>query len=322
LKLHELLDPYTTVSIIGICKNAGKTTTLNSLIREYGNRSIRLALTSVGRDGESVDVVTSTEKPEIFIREGTFFATTQKLLPLCDVTKEIVHTTGINTPLGQIVLVRSLSSGFIQLSGSSINSQTVSILEKFAGFGAQKILVDGAVSRKTMSSPAITQAAVLCASASLNRDMQKVVDETTHLAELLLLPRLEDGNARKEIESLRRQDNFISGEKVLKINENCYYIKGAVPDRTIGDLIMSSDLKGVKIAVDDASKLFIKRGTFEKLTIKQAELAVLSDINLTAVTINPYSVYGFSFDKDLFMEKMSEKIKVPVFNVKEDICAC
>ena len=34
-----------------------------------------LGLTSIGRDGESTDVVTGTEKPGIFVREGTLIAT-------------------------------------------------------------------------------------------------------------------------------------------------------------------------------------------------------------------------------------------------------
>ena len=32
--LYELVAPYDSVSLIGMCKNAGKTTTLNQLIAE------------------------------------------------------------------------------------------------------------------------------------------------------------------------------------------------------------------------------------------------------------------------------------------------
>lgn len=38
-----------------------------------------LGLTSIGRDGESTDVVTGTEKPGIFVREGTLIATARDM---------------------------------------------------------------------------------------------------------------------------------------------------------------------------------------------------------------------------------------------------
>ena len=44
---------------------------------------------------------------------------------------------------------------------------------------------------------------------------------------------------------------------------------------------------------------------------------VADAIRLLAVTINPFSAYGFHFDKDEFMEQMSAAIRVPVINVRE-----
>ena len=41
-------------------------------------------------------------------------------------------------------------------------------------------------------------------------------------------------------------------------------------------------------------------------------------LQLLAVTINPFSAYGFHFDKDEFMEKMSAAIDVPVYNVRDE----
>ncbi|MEI3339308.1 MAG: hypothetical protein V8R80_04625 [Eubacterium sp.] len=54
--LSELVSPYESVSFIGMCKNAGKTTTFNRLIRELREQNITFAATSVGRDGESTDL--------------------------------------------------------------------------------------------------------------------------------------------------------------------------------------------------------------------------------------------------------------------------
>ena len=115
------LESVKTMSIVGMCKNAGKTTTLNWILRQETDRV--LGLTSIGRDGESTDVVTGTEKPSIFVRRGTLVATAREMLRLGDVTKEILCTTGIPTPLGEVVIMRALSDGYVQLAGPSITTR-------------------------------------------------------------------------------------------------------------------------------------------------------------------------------------------------------
>ena len=78
--LYELIKPYSSVSLIGMCKNAGKTTVLNRLIKDCRRMDESIALTSIGRDGERSDLVTNTKKPEIFVYDGTIIATAEKLL--------------------------------------------------------------------------------------------------------------------------------------------------------------------------------------------------------------------------------------------------
>ena len=121
-QLLEILNGVKTMSIVGMCKNAGKTTMLNWMLHHDRLRGT-LGLTSIGRDGESTDVVTGTEKPGIFVREGTLIATARDMLRLGDVTTEILATTGIPTPLGEVVILRARSAGNVQLAGPSITSQ-------------------------------------------------------------------------------------------------------------------------------------------------------------------------------------------------------
>ena len=83
-----------------------------------------LGLTSIGRDGESTDVVTGTEKPGIFVREGTLIATARDMLRLGDVTAEILETTGgefacINRG-GNWAVSRVLREAFRKLAGDSV----------------------------------------------------------------------------------------------------------------------------------------------------------------------------------------------------------
>ena len=83
-ELLQQLHSVKTLSIVGMCKNAGKTTMLNWMLANTNGQT--LGLTSIGRDGESTDVVTGTEKPGIYVPEGTLIATAKDMLRLGDVT--------------------------------------------------------------------------------------------------------------------------------------------------------------------------------------------------------------------------------------------
>ena len=332
-KIIDLLAPYYAVSIIGMAKNAGKTTVLNRLVSAYDERGIIIGLTSIGRDGENVDVVTSTDKPEIYVTKGTVVATAAELLKKSDITKEILKTTGINTPLGEVVFVRAKSDGNVQIGGGSINSQIAKLCGEFKEFGAEKVLIDGAVSRKTVSGPGITDATILCTGAALSLDMDKVVEDTAFAASLLMLPPLCDEHAESLISRLPESQCKViaimpGGEYVpVALDDPAYikgqvsyiYIRGAVSDKVVEKLVMSNiNLRGVKIIIDDGSKLFIKSNTFEKLKRKNSEIVVRRHINLVALTVNPCSTCGLDFNKARFAEAMQKHISVPVFNVLDE----
>ena len=138
-ELEKALTSVSTMSIVGMCKNAGKTTVLNWILANSRNDRI-LGLTSIGRDGESTDVVTGTEKPSIFVPEGTLIATAKDMLRLGDVTKEIVATTGIPTPLGEVVVMRARSAGYVQIAGPSITTQLKAVSDLFFELGAHQSL--------------------------------------------------------------------------------------------------------------------------------------------------------------------------------------
>ncbi|MCL2840683.1 MAG: hypothetical protein FWE05_07895 [Defluviitaleaceae bacterium] len=284
--MNELM-PFRTISIIGMAKNVGKTTTLNYLIKYFHSQKINLALTSIGRDGESKDVVTKTEKPQIFVFSGTVIATAENLLHLCDITKEIFATTNINTPFGKVVLVRALSDGYVQLGGPSITTQIADLIKNIS---TDKILVDGAVSRKTLANPNITEATILCTGASFSRSMEKTIDETRHIVEIFMLP---------------------------KATKDGIYLEGAVSDTMLNNIIMTNKkLEGTYIIAEDASKMLIKPSTYEKIKIKKAILAVKNPIQLVGMTINPTAPHHAGYHPKVFLAKMQEAVDIPVYDLK------
>ena len=186
--LYELVAPYDSVSLIGMCKNAGKTTTLNQLIAELKRNGVSFGATSVGRDGESTDLVTNTVKPGIFVYKGTIVATAADLLKYCDTTREILCSTGIYTPMGEIIIFRARTDGFVQIAGPSMTSQLAEVSELIRPYGVDKILIDGALGRKSLCSRKVSQSTILCTGASYHKSMATVVRDTAYTCEILQLP--------------------------------------------------------------------------------------------------------------------------------------
>lgn len=333
--LSELIRPYRSVSIIGMCKNAGKTTVLNQIIREATGSGRVLALTSIGRDGEDKDLVTGTQKPGIHVAQGTLIATASELiLRHCDVTREILDTTGISTPMGDVILLRARSDGSIQLAGPSMTGQLARLREDLFRFGADMVLIDGALSRKTLCSRQVTEATILCTGASYHKSMDTVVEDTAYQCEILTLPETEDPELRCLTEF---PDDFrgtvilgeegpwtvpagLSVEDALRQREatgaRAIFFGGALSDFLMRPLLMSSaPLKGLTFAVRDSSKLLLKRESFQKLLRRGVRLQVLHSVNLVALTVNPFSAYGFHFPKDALLARMESRTSLPVIDV-------
>lgn len=68
---------YDSLSIVGLEKNTGKTEALNYILRRLPSTGAKLAVTSIGIDGEQRDQVTRTPKPEITLFPGMIFSTAE-----------------------------------------------------------------------------------------------------------------------------------------------------------------------------------------------------------------------------------------------------
>ncbi len=330
--LYAYIEQYRSVSIIGMCKNAGKTTALNQIIREAARCNHALGLTSIGRDGEDKDLVTGTKKPGIYIPEGTLVATASQLvLRHSNVTKEILDTTGMFTPMGEVVIFRARSDGDVQLAGPSMTSQLASIREDFFRLGADRVLIDGALSRKSLCSRRVTEATILCTGASYHKDLRTVVEDTAFQCRVLALPESDDAALRALAQADHRQTvlltadgpRALSGEEKLedvlrKLPSRAVFFGGALTDSAIRPLLMSSvSLQNVALVVRDSSKILIKQELFEKLCRRGARLQVIDNVNLAALTVNPFSAYGFHFDPRALQEIMQARVEIPVINVME-----
>ena len=327
--LYGLIEGIKTLSVIGMCKNAGKTTVLNSLIAECEAHGEVLGLTSIGRDGERSDLVTNTKKPEIFVREGAIIATAEGLLRQSDISREILAATGVPTPMGDIVIVRARSSGFVQIGGASITEHQKGIRDELFAFGCDRVFIDGAISRKSLGNPALADGVILSSGASYDPDIRKTVSDTAYIAGLFSLKTRENvkvGEGRYTLEAdgeTFSSDSLEQLIKPLKTAGDCVlFMRGAVTDNTAKELLNYGKLlKNTMLAAEDASRLLLKPASYEKLLRFSRGVEVRKGTRLIAVTVNPFSAYGTHYDKDEFYRAVKDMLEengvsAPVIDVK------
>ena len=339
MALIELIkDKYKTVSIVGMSKNSGKTVTLNHLILEAMEEDVVLGITSIGRDGENLDIVTETEKPRIYVGEGNYIATAREMLNYGDANIEIIKVTEYRTPLGEIVIGRVRNGGYVQIAGPQLLSEIKAVSNIMLELGAEFVIIDGALDRITSAAPTISESTILSTGAVVSRDINKVVDETAHLVGLFNLPIIEDEETRLIIKDLI-QDNKIaiinkdnkvdiiplktalkSGNIIgdhLKEDSKYIVIPGCLVKNTVEDLTRSTRrYKDVEIIVTDGTKIFINPKDWIKFQRQGVRVKVLDKVDLIALTLNPYSPKGYYFEPLNFLEKMQSRInKLPVMDL-------
>ena len=334
--LSQLKQQYTTLSIVGMAKNAGKTTALNYLIEEAMDEGVVLGITSTGRDGESTDLVTGTDKPKVFLDEGTIVSVPVKLYELADAGLEILKMTNYSTPLGQIMLCRVAESGYVQIAGPVSTKEHKKMCGEMLALGAELILIDGAVDRKSIAAPSASDAIILSTGAVLSRSLKKVVEETAHIVGLYQLPRLEEGKAKDLIISREDRERIllIKGNAIemldLKtglsagrfldeaIDEKTGYIflPGALTNSVISD-IHPEKMKKVEFVLRDPTKIFIDFMHWQQLRKKGFTVKVLENIKVAALTVNPYAPAGYSFEHEALLKAMRNSIEgIPVIDVR------
>lgn len=335
----ELINgKYKIVSIVGMSKNSGKTVALNHLLGEAYEEGLNIGITSIGRDGESIDIVTETEKPPIFVEEGTYIATATSMLSLGDANIEIIRVTEFSTPMGEIVIGRVRDGGYVQIAGPQRLSEIKAVSDIMLDLGAKFIIIDGALDRLSQAAPAISEATILSTGAVLSRDMNKVIEETIHVVNTLGTPVVENNNIREIARKLMDKDQIgvidennkvdiiplrtalgsghIMGDS-LKPNSKYLVIPGSLVKNTLEDLTKTTRrYKDIEIIIKDGTKIFIPPRdwlSFKRIGIK---IKVLDKINLIGITINPYAPQGYYFEPRDFLRKMRTYIEqVPVMDL-------
>lgn len=328
----ENLRNYRSLSIVGLEKNTGKTVCLNYLLGRLHQLGISTAVTSIGVDGEQVDSVYATAKPEITLYEGMQFITSHKHYLQRRLVSRILAVDERRTALGQLVTAQVLCPGRILLSGAATTGVLRQQISQFRSNGVQLSIVDGALSRLSLASPTVTEAMILATGAAVSPNLQQLISRTRFVFRLINLPEVSDTlrlklssvddglwivDSHTDIHPLGIQSVFLLGpeSKDLFSQGNTLFVSGAVSNRLLKFLSSQPNIRDIVLIVRDFTKLFITPDAYADFTRRGGTIQVLQRSRLIAVCLNPTSPQGYTLNSDQACLQLSEALQCPVYDV-------
>ena len=300
---------HRSVSIVGLAKNAGKTECLNYIIKRLPLDYFSVAVTSIGIDGETTDQVTGTAKPEITVREGMFFATSEKHFRQKRPLSELYDVGDEDTALGRVVTAKALQEGKVLLSGPSGAEALKRWMRSLKDFGIDLVLVDGALSRLSTASPAVSEAMVLSTGAAVSANIRDLVSKTAYVVELIRLPLYTGPDPALRVSSFSSLDAAaLKGNRAIEV-------EGALTDRLL-QLVKNGLGEGeIDLVVGDFTKVFCSQELYRAFIRRGGRISVRMKSQLLAVCVNPVAPNGIVLDSDILCRELSQKIGLPVYDI-------
>lgn len=327
------ISDYRSCSIVGMEKNTGKTECLNYILRHLPDDKC-VALTSIGIDGEQQDQVTRTPKPEICLRPGMLFATSETHYRQKRLSAEILKISDESTSLGNVVIARALTAGKVMLSGPATAAGLRRWMCEMQEWNVDFTLIDGALSRKSSASPAVSESMVLATGAAYSADMRTLVQDTAFVAELVHMPLagerelrlfeneergiwLQDGDGTWRQLQVASSLQLRSYPWVNTSDARCLYLSGALTDSLMELLQRESALKGVDLLVRDFTKVFVSPLKYRLFLGRGRKIRVLQSTRLAAICVNPTSPSGYMLNSERLCAAISEAVQVPVYDLRK-----
>lgn len=335
--LHDLVTASGpgAVAVIGLVKNAGKTTVVNALLAQAERC---FGLTSLGLDGERTDHLTGLAKPSIAPPAGTVLATTEGSLARSRYDLDVLETLPFHTPLGHVVIGRASGQGCVEVSGPTTLAELRTTVERVAAHGARQVLVDGAINRLGSASPRVSDGLVMATGGMVGDTLDEVVETTRATLDMLTLPPVPD-DVRTALEPHLRGPRVVMidahgeaaalelatviGEGVAVAREvarrkaTTLFVGGALTEEFADDFTrVLPPRHDVRVVVRDATVLVMPATAVLRFARRGITLQVLRTLRVLAVTANPFRVPQ-PYRPRIFFAAIAEALggRVPVFDV-------
>jgi len=325
-----------SLAVIGLVKNAGKTTVVNALMAHCDHR---FGLTSLGLDGERVDHLTGLAKPQIAPPAGTLVATTRGSLERSRYAMEVLEELPFHTPLGRVLIGRAGDDGHVEVSGPTTLSELRVTVERLQAHGAEQVLVDGAINRLGSASPRVSDGVVVATGGMVGDTLDEVVATTVATLDVLTLPQasvetrglaapglLERAravavNARGDVAALELDTVIGEGvtvaREVQRLGTRTLFIGGALTRDFVEDLTrVLPPRHQLRVVVRDATVLVLPPTAVGLFARRGIALEVLRPLRVLALTANPFRVPQ-PYQPKVFFNALADAVGpcVPLFDV-------
>lgn len=325
---------YRSLSIVGLEKNTGKTECLNYVLKRLEHSGKQLALTSIGIDGESIDQVTFTQKPEIELYENLIFVTSEKHYREKKLVAETLSVSDRHTALGRLVTARAKGRGKVIFSGPPDSVWLKQTIDAMQAYNVDITIVDGALSRLSPGSPAVTESMILATGAAVSANIPMLVRKTTFVHNLILLETFE-GAVSGQLQNLANGIYAIDDQwsihnldipSVFLLEKhrdklfghgNTLFVTGAVSDSLLNFLRVQKNIEEIVLIVRDFTRIFVTPEAYYAFIKKGGCIRVLLRTRLIAVCVNPVSPEGFVLNSHQLCESMSESLNIPVYDIRK-----
>jgi hypothetical protein len=311
-----------TVAVMGMTKNTGKTVSLNHLLAQAHQAHATVGLTSIGRDGEERDAVFSIPKPPVLVTPGCLVATARDTLLRAKVRTRLLGGTGIESPMGEIVLVKALDGGEMEVAGASRSHDQHRVIALLRQCGAELVLLDGALGRSHHASPAIADGVVLATGAAIGGGVQDVLRKTRDRLAILGIAQADTALAAQVqaafdcagVGAWRADGTRLWVEPIPTLNAaprllqllgsdvRTVAVSGAVARQLwLALTVLLQAHPQLTLVVADGTKLFIDAVDLAAFERQGGRVCALRAIRMAGITLNPFSPFGGSFDAHDFL---------------------
>jgi hypothetical protein len=246
-----------------------------------------------------------------------FFATSEKHYRQRRLLSELYQISEESTALGRVVTAKALTEGKVLLSGPSSGSALKRWMSSLNELGMDLILVDGALSRLSTASPAISEAMVLSTGAAYSANIKDLVAKTAFVVEMINLPLHVSPTGEDDVEV--NVSSFVDADSDALKGSRVIGVEGALTDRLLQ--AVKKDLEGgeKELVVNDFTRIFVTPDLYRAFIRRGGRITVRQRSKLLAVCVNPVAPNGMVLDSDTLCGTLSQAIGLPVYDIVKNV---
>jgi hypothetical protein len=278
---HVRAAGKSSVAVVGIAKNVGKTVTMRALYEAAYAQGVRVGLVSAGRDGEATDAVFENPKPRLWLYPGTWIATAFAALPD---QMRVEERSSLPTACGPLEYARVTREAFFELIGPPTAAglrAAVDALAQRCGL----VLIDGAIDRLAVIATGDDAIVAACGAAAA-ATQSEVVGEIRSLVDRLRVPQYDP-------------------------LQPALFVDGALLPDAAAAFVAEKERR--QIVVESPAAILLD-GRIARRAFSALQLRCRRPVDVVAVTVASIGPQN-AFDPREFLREVAEATNLPVYDV-------